>query len=285
MGKTCVGGWSIGKISCNHAMNMHHTGLMILSASHSGIPNKPYSHQTVRINTFFISTVGNNWHHKGWLSTATPAAAPMFNAGRRPDLGECLVAWKQSSICSGLGLFFWRKPSLKIWQFVIWMCTEWSSYHFIELICYTKDSDITSKAEKAQKRRKFDSEVTWDEERAELSEMVAFVSQSSVIYAWKWKRQREKNHTQGPCLISMATWRLLSYLAIHYQRTCVDGKWDIVGRKDGVLQKRTDWMHRTKLNGWVYFPVVNSQAETVNWTGARQRTCTIWLWISSPPDQ
>lgn len=69
------------------------------------------------------------------------------------------------------------------------------------------------------------------------AEMVGFVLQSSVIYAWKWKKegQKKKNHTQGPCLISMATWRLLSYLAIHYQRNCVDGEWDIVRRrKDGV---------------------------------------------------
>lgn len=73
------------------------------------------------------------------------------------------------------------------------------------------------------------------------------------------EKEKEKNHTQGPCLISMATWRRLSYLAIHYQRTCVDGKWNIEGRKVGVLKKKKDWMHLTKLHGPVCVPVVNTQ--------------------------
>lgn len=38
------------------------------------------------------------------------------------------------------------------------------------------------------------------------------------------KKEKKKKLIQGPCLISMATWRLLSYLAIHYERTSVDGE-------------------------------------------------------------
>lgn len=44
-------------------------------------------------------------------------------------------------------------------------------------------------------------------------------------------------YTQGYCLVSMETTRLLSYLAIHYERTFVDGEGWMEGVKESERER------------------------------------------------
>lgn len=148
---------------------------------------------------------------------------------------------------------------------------------------------------KVQKRKKcwLRSDVRWGEGRTQGDGGVCLTIICHLCLDMKEGREGKKSHTQGPCFISMATWGLLSYLAIHYQRTCVDGEWDIVGqRKDGVLhfvptaQPKGDGMNESEQNDTDQFGdngrFGSKCAFVMGWTSTCWTTCRIGLRICSP---
>lgn len=89
------------------------------------LTNETYSHQTVWINTFFRSTVGRHWHHKGWRSTShtsinshTKSSADVqggdliwVNASWPESEAPSVLVWGRSSDANQVG---------KMSKFVIW---------------------------------------------------------------------------------------------------------------------------------------------------------------------
>lgn len=96
----------------------------------------------------------------------------------------------------------------------------------------------------------------WDGERAELSGMVGFVLQSSVIYAWTWKKVEREKHRTHRALVSFL-WQPEDYyhtlpfiikgLALMGSETLWDGgKTACCILSSQLSQKETEWMNPNK---------------------------------------
>lgn len=153
----------------------------------------------------------------------------------------------------------------------------------------------------------------WDGEKAELSGMVGFVLQSSVIYAWTWKKVERKKNCTHRALVSFL-WQPEDYyhtlpfiikgLVLMGSETLWDGgKTACCILSSQLSQKETEWMNPTPISlvihifdGVNQYPLNNLQNRAldmfsfnnINWRDypvCKHASHQIASWLGSRPPQ